>query len=108
MRRFVRPSTGRSLLVLVGFLMLAAFMAYTGPDAAALALQSDPVETPESTGDAPDSDEAGVDADDETDETDEFAQQSNTIPLLIGGVLVFGGAWAYMNKRKRFPGTRFR
>lgn len=85
--------------------MLAAFLVRSGPDAAAFALQSNPAETPESTENAPGPGEAEAEAD---DEADELANQSNTVPLLIGGVLVFGGAWAYMNKRKRFPGTRFR
>lgn len=35
-------------------------------------------------------------------------EASNLSALLIGAVLLGAGVWAYMNKKKRFPGARFR
>lgn len=49
---------------------------------------------------------SSIDATLTTETVDE--ESSNLSALLIGAVLLSAGVWAYMNKKKRFPGARFR
>ena len=45
----------------------------------------------------------------EQDADDPAAEETSNLPaLLIGAVLLGAGVWAYTNKKKRFPGARFR
>ena len=39
----------------------------------------------------------------------EVQEEASNLPaFMIGAVLLGAGVWAYMNKKKRFPGARFR
>ncbi len=56
--------------------------------------------------DSDDSTPSSIDATFTTETVDHDA--SNLSALLIGAVLLSAGVWAYINKKKRFPGARFR
>lgn len=110
MRRLPRP-TGRHLIpllaVLSGFMLFA--LSFAAPVAAAMWQDDDaPAETaPAETGPAEGEPAEAEASDDEPVEAAQ-ANESNLVSFMIGGVLVIGGGWAYLNKKKRFPGTRFR